>query len=98
MRDVGRAEREWPCREVNDPGDEKRVPEEHEGTVDLAEEGREEPDQEVGLQLEHVGVEATVAVAMALNVEEELPPLAGLRHLRLADESERVRVDSSNPS
>jgi hypothetical protein len=80
----------------------KELPEGHQGTMDLAEEAREEPDQEGVLQLEHVGVEAAVALSMSLGVEKERPPLAGLRDLGAADEPEErsrgfleplVRVD-----
>jgi hypothetical protein len=54
----------------------------------LGEERREDAEQEVVLQLVHVGVEPPVGLPVTLDVEEEHPPLAGLRLLRPVDEPE----------
>ena len=56
--------------------------------MDLGEERREDAEQEILLQLAHVGVEPPVGVAVTLDVEEEHPAPAGLGFLRLTNEPE----------
>jgi hypothetical protein len=47
-----------------------RVAERHQGTVGLGEEGRQDIEQELLLQLAHVGVEPPVGLAVPLDVED----------------------------
>jgi len=64
----------------------------HQRAVGLGEERHEDAEQELVLQLAHVGVAPPVGLPVALDVEEEHPPLPGLRLLCPADElEERTR-------
>ena len=54
----------------------------------LGEEGRQDVEQELLLQLAHVGVEPPVALAVPLAVAEEHAPRAGLHVLRPPHEPE----------
>jgi len=64
------------------------VAEDYQGTVGLGEERRQDVEQELLLQLAHVGVEPPVGLAVPLDVEEEYPPRTGLDVLRPANEPE----------